>query len=785
MLLLFWLTTIAATAQIARPVKWHIYEIVDGTTLTITLTASISDGWHIYSTEPMGEYGPQPTEVRFTTLQGLELTGALQVTRGKILKQRDDAFGMVLSFYEDGVTLQQKARITDNSYKAEGYVRFMACNDQQCTAPTTIDFSFAGSPKSVTSNRPSAPGSDIRSLRKSVQPSGYNSDSRTYDNRSNYGNDRSSYERDYSSSSDYAPYSSNSDAPSDAAPQPSASAADSLIKADSIRKALAFADSIRTADSLRQAAALAAAADSSSKVIVASSVENAENSGSEAAHKWWYILLAGMAAGFVALITPCVWPMIPMTVSFFLKRTKDRSRSIRDAIIYGLSIIIIYVGLGLLITMLFGASALNSLATSALFNLFFFLLLVLFALSFFGAFELTLPASWTTKLDAKADSLTADSKKDHSFRGTLAGLLAIFFMAFTLALVSFSCTGPIIGTLLVEAATSGSMLYPAIGMFGFALALSIPFTLFAVFPSMLKSMPRSGNWLNSVKVVLGFLELALSLKFLSVADLAYGWNILDRETFLALWIVIFFMLGLYLLGKIRLPHDDDPSPSDRVSTIRLMLAIASWSFAVYMLPGLWGAPCKAISAFTPPMSTQDFNLLNEAGPVVFHDYDEGMAEAQRLGRPVLLDFSGFGCVNCRKMEASVWPDAKVKSLLADRYAVIQLMVDDKTPLPGGILTVMEEGEEVRLRTFGDQWSHLQRTRFGANAQPYYVVLDHSGSSLCGSFSFSDDASEFAGYLQTGLDHFQALSAMADATTTTAVDSVMTAAVDSASTTILQ
>ena len=379
------------------------------------------------------------------------------------------------------------------------------------------------------------------------------------------------------------------------------------------------------------------------------------------AHSWWYILIAGFLAGLIALVTPCVWPMIPMTVSFFLKRTKDRRKSIRDAYTYGIAIIVIYVGLGLIVTALFGASALNSLATNAVFNIIFFLLLVLFACSFFGAFELVLPASWTTKLDAKADATT--------------GLISIFFMAFTLCLVSFSCTGPIIGTLLVEAATSGSMLYPAIGMFGFALALSLPFTLFALFPSMLKSMPKSGGWLNMVKVVLGFCELALAFKFLSVADLAYGWGLLDRETFLCLWIVIFLFLGLYLLGFIRLPHDDDPQPSDRVSVTRLMLAMVSIAFALYMVPGLWGAPCKAISAFAPPMSTQDFKL-GEQSVTTYHDYEEGMAAARKAGKPVLVDFSGYGCVNCRKMEAAVWTATEVKQIIERDYILIELMVDD-------------------------------------------------------------------------------------------------------------
>ena len=453
-------------------------------------------------------------------------------------------------------------------------------------------------------------------------------------------------------------------------------------------------------------------------------------------HSWWYILIAGFLAGLVALVTPCVWPMIPMTVSFFLKRTKDRKKSIKDAVTYGISIIVIYVALGLVVTGLFGASALNSLATNAIFNIIFFLLLVVFAISFFGAFEIQLPASLTSKLDEKADTTT--------------GLLSIFFMAFTLSLVSFSCTGPIIGTLLVEAATSGSMLYPAIGMFGFALALSLPFSLFAMFPSLLKAAPKSGGWLNMVKVALGFCELALAFKFLSVADLAYGWRILDRETFLCIWIVIFAFLGMYLLGFIRLPHDDDPQPSDRVSVTRLSLAMISFAFALYMVPGLWGAPCKAISAFAPPMSTQDFNLDPNARIKTFHNYEEGMEAAARAGKPVLVDFSGYGCVNCRKMEAAVWTDPQVKSIIDNEYVLIELMVDDKTPLPNGTEVVNENGKEVKLRTIGDKWSYLQRSKFGANAQPFYVLLDAQGQPLAGSYSYNEDVEAYVKFLKSGL-----------------------------------
>ena len=450
-----------------------------------------------------------------------------------------------------------------------------------------------------------------------------------------------------------------------------------------------------------------------------------------------YIFIYGFLGGLIALITPCVWPMIPMTVSFFLKRTKSRKAAIRDAMIYGLSIIVIYVALGLIITAIFGASALNNLATNAVFNIIFFLILVLFAVSFFGAFELVLPAKWTNKMDSKADSTT--------------GLLSIFFMAFTLVLVSFSCTGPIIGTLLVQAGTSGQIVAPAIGMIGFALALALPFSLFAIFPNMLQNMPKSGGWLNSVKVVLGFLELALSLKFLSVADLAYGWGILDRETFLALWIIIFALLGFYLLGKIRLPHD---TPLEKVSVSRLFLAIISLAFSVYMIPGLWGAPLKSITAFAPPLYTQDFNLYDGEVHAQFDDFDAGMRYAQESGKPVLLDFSGFGCVNCREMENSVWIDPTVKGLLENDYILITLMVDDKTALPK-VIEVEENGSIKKLRTVGDKWSYLQRSKFAANAQPYYIAIDPAGNPLSPSYAHDTDISKYIDFLKGGLKEYEA------------------------------
>ena len=451
---------------------------------------------------------------------------------------------------------------------------------------------------------------------------------------------------------------------------------------------------------------------------------------------WIYIFFTGFLGGLLALFTPCVWPIIPMTVSFFLKRSKDKKKGIRDAMTYGLAIVVIYVALGLLVTLIFGASALNALSTNALFNIFLFLMLVVFAASFFGAFEITLPSSWSNAVDSKAEQTT--------------GLISIFLMAFTLALVSFSCTGPIIGFLLVEVSTSGSIAAPTIGMLGFAIALALPFTLFALFPTWLKQVPKSGGWMNIIKVSLGFIELAFALKFLSVADLAYGWHILDRETFLALWIVIFALLGVYLLGKIKFPHDDDDT---RVSVPRFFLALASLAFAVYMVPGLWGAPLKAVSAFAPPLHTQDFNLYKNEVRAQFDDYDLGMEYARRVGKPVMLDFTGYGCVNCRKMELAVWTDPTVGNLMNNEYVLITLYVDNKTRLPEPV-KVIENGKERLLRTLGDKWSYLQRVKFGANAQPFYVLIDNEGKPLNKSYAYDEDVSKYVEFLQTGLRNYQ-------------------------------
>ena len=451
---------------------------------------------------------------------------------------------------------------------------------------------------------------------------------------------------------------------------------------------------------------------------------------------WIYIFITGFLGGLLALFTPCVWPIIPMTVSFFLKRSKDRKKGIRDAWTYGASIVVIYVTLGLAITAIFGASALNALSTNAVFNILFCLMLIVFAASFFGAFEITLPSKWSNAVDSKAEAT--------------GGLISIFLMAFTLSLVSFSCTGPIIGFLLVQVSTTGSVIAPAIGMLGFAIALALPFTLFALFPSWLKSMPKSGGWMNVIKVTLGFLELAFALKFLSVADLAYGWRILDRETFLALWIVIFALLGFYLLGKIKFPHDDDDT---KIGVSRFFMALVSLAFAVYMVPGLWGAPLKAVSAFAPPMKTQDFNLYTNEVHAKFDDYDLGMEYARLHNKPVMLDFTGYGCVNCRKMELAVWTDPTVSKIINDDYVLITLYVDNKTPLSEPV-KIMENGTERTLRTVGDKWSYLQRVKFGANAQPFYVLIDNEGKPLNKSYAYNEDIPKYIEFLRTGLENYR-------------------------------
>lgn len=680
------LIALVAQAQILTPVKWKIKLDDKGGApeKEIVFTATADKGWHLYDMN-LPEGGPVSTSFTFETLNGAELIGQ-PVPSVKPTTVYDEQFAMNLRWYPGTVSFIQKLKVTDPAkFKVEGEVEFMACNDETCLPPDQIPFSF--DKKSIHVDPALAANSSTTEVDKddatTVQPD----------------------------------------------TQVVAEDASELNTPDPAAKETPATTSPKASDSLTDSPNLWSPVIDQLKAFGDSTVSAADTS-------WLFIFFAGFLGGLIALLTPCVWPMIPMTVSFFLKRTKDRKKAIRDAITYGLSIIVIYLVMGLLITGIFGASALNDLSTNAIFNILFFLLLVVFAVSFFGAFELVLPASWTSKLDSKADSTT--------------GILSIFFMSFTLVLVSFSCTGPIIGTLLVQAASMGTAVGPAIGMFGFALALSIPFSVFAIFPNMLQSMPKSGGWLNSVKVVLGFLELALALKFLSVADLAYGWRLLDREAFIVLWIVIFSLLGVYLLGKIKFSHDSEVK---YVSVPRLFMAIISFAFAIYMVPGLWGAPLKAISAFAPPLYTQDFNLYKNEVHAAFDDYESGMAYAKKVNKPVMIDFSGFGCVNCRKMEASVWTDPKVKQMLENDYVLITLMVDDKTKLPQPI-EIQENGKTRKLKTIGDKWSYLQRSKFGSNAQPFYILLNDEGQPLGPSYAFNEDVSKYIQFLQNGLKEFK-------------------------------
>ena len=679
------LITIASQAQILTPVKWKISLDDSGAPeMAITFIATMDAGWHLYDMD-LPEGGPVSTSFTFETLKGAELIGkpVASVTPTSVY---DELFDMNLRWFGGTVTFTQKFKVTDpKQFRISGEVEYMACDDETCLPPEREAFSFKGSVSATVQGREgnsidnTSPESEENIVADVDTDTVVNTVIKTTPAiipRNNTNNITSS--------------------------SLGGGSEEALLWTPVIDEMKAYGD------------ATLSATDTS----------------------WLFIFLAGFVGGLIALLTPCVWPMIPMTVSFFLKRTDNRKKAIRDAITYGLAIIVIYLAMGLIITGIFGASALNDLSTNAIFNILFFLLLVVFAVSFFGAFEMVLPTSWTNKLDNKADSTT--------------GLISIFFMAFTLVLVSFSCTGPIIGTLLVQAASMGSAVGPAVGMFGFALALSIPFSLFAIFPNMLQSMPKSGGWLNSVKVVLGFLELALALKFLSVADLAYGWRILDREVFLVLWIVIFALLGLYLLGKLKLAHDSDIK---YVSVPRLFLAIISFAFAVYMIPGLWGAPLKSISAFAPPLYTQDFNLYESEVHAPYDDYEGGMAYAKRMNKPVMIDFSGFGCVNCRKMEASVWTDPKVKQLLEKDYVLITLFVDDKTKLLNTI-EIEENGKTRKLKTIGDKWSYLQRSKFGANAQPFYVLLDNEGMPLGPSYAYDEDVSKYVKFLQDGLANYK-------------------------------
>ena len=684
--LLFSLTAMAQQ----NPVHFSVQQKqVSPTEVEVIFTAKIDQGWHVYSTNLPAD-GPTSASLHVDKAEGVTPVGKL-TTRGKELNVYDKTFEMKLRYFENSVGFVQRYKITAKTYSIKGYLEYGACNDEMCLPPTQVEFNFKGNgPASAPAATPTAANAET--------------------------------EKTTTAATDVA---------ADGLSALTAMTADTAKKADVLP-----AD---TAGALKQENAQVNADVNLWQPVIKelsafNSTKDSTNSSLLA------IFFMGIVGGLIALLTPCVWPIIPMTVSFFLKRAKDdRKKGIRDAVTYGLSIIVIYMGLATLVTWAFGPQKLNELATNAPFNVFFFLLLVVFAFSFFGWFELRLPSSWGNAVDNKASATT--------------GLLSIFLMAFTLSLVSFSCTAPVVGLLLVQAATSGDWVAPAVGMFGFALALALPFTFFALFPTLLKKAPKSGSWMNKIKVVLGFIELAFSLKFLSVADLAYGWHILDRETFLSIWIVLFGLLGLYLIGKLKFPHDDPEQKAMPVPAI--MLGLCSLAFSVYMLPGLWGAPCKAVSAFAPPINTQDFNLAPQTVHAAYTDYDEGMRAAAAAGKPVLVDFTGFGCVNCRKMEASVWTDSRVAEKLNKDYVLISLYVDDKTPLKQPVEVKLPDGTSRTLRTIGDKWSYLEQTKFGYLAQPFYVPLDNAGKPLNGSFSFKEDVPAYLEFLDKGLENYHA------------------------------
>lgn len=675
--------TIISWAQ-GMPVHFTVQQKqVSPTEVDVVFTAKIDKGWHVYSTD-LPDGGPTSASMHTEKAEGAEPMGGL-IKQGKEITEDDKIFEMKLRYFENNVTFIQKYKITGKTYNIKGYLEYGACNDEMCMPPTTVDFDYSGK----------GPEDAPVAEKKAEEAKG-----------------------------------------------PEVQEAQTEDPAAALLAATAAVDTttaVANTDSLVVAPLDSATIAASASEWWQPSVDELKtlNGGSISDRSWIYIFLMGLLYGLLAVFTPCVWPIIPMTVSFFLKRSKDKKKGIRDAFIYGLSIIIIYLVLGLLVTAIFGAQKLNDLATNAVFNIFFCILLVVFALSFFGWFELSLPSSWSNKVDNKASSTT--------------GLLSIFLMAFTLTLVSFSCTGPIIGLLLVESTTSGNWIGPAVGMLGFAIALALPFTLFALFPTWLKQAPKSGSWMNTIKVVLGFIELAFALKFFSVADLAYGWRLLDREVFLALWIAIFFLMGLYLIGILKFQSDGEERRAMPVPCI--MLGLISLAFSIYMVPGLWGAPCRAVSAFAPPLYTQDFNLNTREVRAAYTNYEEGMAAAKAQGKPVLLDFTGFGCVNCRKMEIAVWTDPTVADRLNKEYVLISLFVDDKTPLEQPIEVILN-GQKKTLRTVGDKWSYLEQMKFGYLTQPLYVTVDNHGRPLSRSFSYKEDVDDFLKFLSEGKENYK-------------------------------
>ena len=684
--LLLLLLCVAVQAQMVDPVHFTSQlKTTDGAEAEIVFTAKIDPGWHVYSTD-LGQDGPIEATFNAVKMEGVETVGKL-TPRGNVIKKYDEMFGMELKFFENTATFVQKVKFTKPDYSIDCYLEFGACNDQSCMPPSQVELKQAGKSPAVS------------------------------------GDDKKKEETDKKKEEEKTVEENKADETEPAATDTTA------------------ADTALTAQQTPVSTDTVASEGLWTPVI--SELRAEGGSDSLADHSLFYLLLMGFVGGLLAVAMPCIWPIIPMTVSFFLKRAKsDKKKGIKDAITYGLSIIVIYLGLGLLVTAVFGSDTLNAMSTNAVFNIFLFVLLVVFALSFFGWFEIKLPDSWANSVDTKASETS--------------GLLSIFLMAFTLVLVSFSCTAPIIGLLLVETTTSGNWLAPAIGMFGFALALALPFTLFAMFPSWLKQAPKSGSWMTTIKVVLGFIELAFALKFFSVADLAYGWHLLDREVFLSLWIVIFGLLGAYLCGWLKFQEDEIGGELQKpMPVVCIMGGLISLAFAVYMVPGLWGAPCKAVSAFAPPMNTQDFNLNTKTVEAKFLDYEAGMATARAQGKPVFVDFTGFGCVNCRKMEAAVWTDPRVADKLRNDFVLISLFVDDKTPLSEPMEVTDEQGNKKTLRTVGAKWSYLQSHKFGANAQPFYVMLDPvTGKPLAGSRAYDEDIDKYLEFLNKGLSNYR-------------------------------
>lgn len=668
--LIFVLLPFSLFAQILEPVKWKFENHINGDELLITYTATIDEGWHLYD-QNLPANGPISTRFIIENAENVEVNNLVTCEQTPIEK-KEEMFNMILRWYEKTVVFKQKIKITSKDYYAiNGYVEFMACDNANCLPPTKIPFSIK---KGDETTKPAQTATPPQEKQKDLEKENKATQTAPFNFQSVDNKDEK-----------------NKD--------------EKEIEQTSITTLPQTWDPV--IDDLKQF--------------------------EKGTGGLWTIFWLGLLGGLLAIATPCVWPIIPMTVSFFLHK-KDGSGK-RSAIIYGLSIIIIYVGLGALLTTLFGAKVLNDLSTNNIFNLFLFFMLVAFAISFFGGFDLSLPSSWSSTLENKADNAK--------------GLLSILFMASTLVIVSFSCTGPLIGTLLVHIGTDGNYLAPLIGMLGFSIALAGPFTLFALFPNVMKKMPKSGSWLNTVKVLLGFFELAFALKFLSVADLSYGWRILDREVFLTLWIAIAVFAGLYIIGKIKFEGDGEVT---HLTIPRLFGGLAMFSFALYLLPGLWGAPLKSISAFAPPLWTQDFNLYQGGTVAAYHDYDEAMEEAQKSGKPLLVDFSGYGCVNCREMEACVWEEPQVKSLIQKEFIFVSLYTDDRTKLSEPMF-VKENDKELKLNDIGEKWGFLQRYKFGANAQPYYVILDSNGKPLNNAYTYDKNAENFKNYLEQGLKNY--------------------------------